>query len=405
MTTSVPPVTFTPTGLVVPSEAAVLAGVQADINAAFGGNLNPALNTPQGQLASSLAAIIANQCNALFAQFVNQVDPDTASGFMQDAIARIYFLTRNPGVPSAAQCLCVGLSGVEIPLGALAADVSGNLWVCQQAGTIGISGNITLPFACAVVGPTACPANSISTIYQAIPGWDSITNPTEGVAGADVETQQEFAFRRQETVAANAHGSLPAIYGAVFEVPDVIDVYAIENTTSATVNTGVTNYPVAGHSIYVAVVGGAAQAIANAIWTKKDVGAGYNGNTTETVTDPSGYSNPVPSYAVSFEIPTAVPILYAVVLVDSPDLPANIIQLVQTAIVNWFTGATQGSTRARIGSLILAATYYAPVLAIGPEVSVLSILLGSVSATLTNQQMGIDQAPTIIPSNVSVTFA
>jgi hypothetical protein len=86
-------------------------------------------------------------------------------------------------------------------------------------------------------------------------------------------------------------------------------------------------------------------------------------------------------------------------------LPANIIQLVQTAIVNWFTGATQGSTRARIGSLILAATYYAPVLGIGPEVSVLSILLGSVSATLTNQQMGIDQAPTIIPSNVSVTFA
>jgi hypothetical protein len=401
-TTSVPPIQFTPTGLVVPAESAVLAGVQADWNAAFGGNLNPALNTPQGQVESSQTDVIASM-NSMFAYFVNQVNPDTAAGFMQDAIGRIYFLTRNPGLPTVVQCTCIGLSGTVIPIGALASDTSGNLYVCQEAGTIPISGSISLPFACTVNGPTACPIATLTNIYQAIPGWDTISNPAEGVAGAYVETQAAFAFRRQQSVAINAHGSTYAIYGNVFAVPGVIDCYVIDNPIGAVVNTGSTSYPLAAHSVYVAVVGGAAQAVAQAIWNKKDLGCNYNGNTSQTVVDTSGYEIPYPSYTVSFEIPNATTILFAVTIANSASLPSNIVSLVQNAVVAQFTGAN-GSARARIGSLILAATYYAPIISIGPEVSVLQVLLGISSATLTSQQMGIDQAPTCVPSNVTVTL-
>src|ERR1700691_2840802 len=105
-TSSVPMIQFTETGLVLPQESALLAGILADENAASGGNLNITnLNTPQGQVASACAAIIGAG-NDLFAYFVAQVNPDQAQGFMQDAIARIYFLTRNPGVPTAVQCAC-----------------------------------------------------------------------------------------------------------------------------------------------------------------------------------------------------------------------------------------------------------------------------------------------------------
>ena len=44
-------------GFVIPSTSAILAGVQEDYNAAFGGDLNSALDTPQGQLISSETAI------------------------------------------------------------------------------------------------------------------------------------------------------------------------------------------------------------------------------------------------------------------------------------------------------------------------------------------------------------
>src|SRR6267378_6810696 len=116
ITTHVPPVQFTPVGLVVPQESEILAGVQQDYSDAFGGNINPGLNTPQGQLASSTTAAIAN-ANAALAEFVNQVNPDTADGFMQDAIGRIYFLDRSPGVPTNVACACVGGFGTSIPVG------------------------------------------------------------------------------------------------------------------------------------------------------------------------------------------------------------------------------------------------------------------------------------------------
>jgi hypothetical protein len=401
--TNVPTIEFTPTGLDVPAESAVLAGVQADQNAAFGGNLNPALETPQGQLASSLTAIIADS-NAKFAEFVNQVDPDTADGFMQDAIARIYFLDRSPGAPTSVICTCNGLFGTVIPVGAQAQDTSGNLYVCTEAGTIGISGNVSLPFANVALGPVPCPSGTLTIIYRAIPGWDTITNPSDGVLGRLVETRAEFEFRRRNSVALNARGSLPSIYAAVFDLPDVLDVYVTENTTSAPIMVGSTNYTLAPHSLYVAVVGGDVQSIGEAIWRKKDVGCDYNGNTTVTVEDTSGYLPPVPTYTVKFEIPPALPIFFDVQIVDSPDLPANIVDLTKAAIIASFTGA-DGSTRARIGSLIIASKFVAPVSAIGPEVSVLSVLIGtSGPGALTSILVGIDQAPTIDAGDITVTL-
>ena len=61
MATNVPAPTFGPTGFVAPAESAILAGVQADQQAAFaaaGIALNPSLTSAQGQLATSLTAII-----------------------------------------------------------------------------------------------------------------------------------------------------------------------------------------------------------------------------------------------------------------------------------------------------------------------------------------------------------
>jgi uncharacterized phage protein gp47/JayE len=402
MTTNVPSIQFTPAGLVVPQESDILTGVQADINAAFGGGVNPALETPQGQLASSTAAIVADS-NAVIAEFVNQVNPDTASGFMQDAIARIYFLNRQPATSTVVSCLCVGNAGTEIPVGAQAQDTSGNIYSCLEDGIIPAGGSITLSFANIVTGPIACPANTLTAIYKAIPGWDTINNSAPGTTGSAVESQAAFAYRRAQSVALNARGSLPSIYAAVFDVNNVLDVYVTENVTNAPITVGATSFTLAPHSLYVAAVGGLDTDVATAIWTKKDVGCNYNGNTTVVVTDSSGYSPPLPTYNVTFERPAPLAIKFAVQIANSTSLPSNIVQLVQAAIVAAFTGA-DGSIRVRIGSLLLASKFYPGVIAIGPEVSVLSILLGSVTPTLTSQLIGIDQAPTVQTSNISVTL-
>jgi hypothetical protein len=402
--TNVPQPTFGPTGFVIPTESAVLTGVIADLQAAFGGGLNlsasnsATLTTPQGQLASSMAAIVGN-VNDTFLYYTTQTDPATAQGRMQDAIGNIYFLHRLPAEPTTVFCLCSGLSGTFIPVNSLIVDQAGNQYGANGSGTIGVNGTVGVSFAALVPGPTAVPASNGVSIFQAIPGWDSVT-VISGVLGQNTESQSAFETRRQQSVAANSAGSLPSVLGAVLSVPGVVDAYATENATNGQVVAGGVTLP--ANSLYVSAAGGADQAVGNAIWSRKAPGCSYGGgNTTVTVQDTnSGYSPPLPSYSVSFNRPATLPILFAVSIVSGAQVPANAAQLIQNAIIAAAAGA-DGGPRARIGSTLLATRYVAPVVALGSWALVRSILLGSpntASAVFTGSIAGTTLTVTAVSS-------
>lgn len=369
--TNVPAVIFGPNGFIGPSGPAVLAGVQADTNAAFGVTLNYQLTTPQGQWSSSTAALVVN-ANSIFVYYTQQVDPAFASGRMQDAIGRIYFMERIPSQSTVLQILCTGAQDVTIPVGATIQDTAGNLYACETASTFPPSGQMTVPFACSLPGPTAIPG-SVS-IYQAISGWDTAA-VSSGVEGRDVETRAQFEARRRASVAKNSVGALPAIRGAVLAVPGVTDAYVTENDSSSPATIG--GVTLVAKSIYVAATGGDATAIATAIWTKKAPGAAYNGNTTVTVYDQnSGYTPPFPSYAVQFTIPDDIEVLFAISIANSALVPPDAVTQIQDAIVAAFAG-TDLVPRATIGSVIYASRYIAPVAALGSWASVISLQVGS----------------------------
>lgn len=399
--TLVPQIRFTPQGVIVPSDLDILAGTQADINIAFGGGLNPALTTPQGQLASSWAAGTSDKDSEIL-YVTNQVDPQYASGRFQDAIARIYFLERKPATSTVVACVLTG-QGV-VPAGTLAQDTSGNTYSLLADVTIPASGTAMSSWANILTGPLPCPAGTLTKVYQAVSGWDAINNPNDGALGQDVESRDEFEYRRQQSVALNGRGTTQSINAAVFGVANVLDCYVIDNPEGVTVLTGSTNYPLAHNSVYVAVVGGVAEDIAAAIWSKKDVGCSYNGNTTVMVTDDDGYEYPLPTYPVMFEIPAPLPIFFQVQIVNNPALPSNIVDLVQAAIIAQFNG-TNGTTRARIASLILATAYYGVIAASASGVMLVSVAVGTTAnPTGTSVQVGIDQAPSISADNISVVL-
>ena len=400
MSTSVPPITWTPKGVVLPTDAAILAGVQSDINQSFGGGVNPSLSTPQGQIASSNSAIIADK-NSAIAYIVNQVDPQYAEGRFQDAIGRFYFMTRNAASSTVVIATIGGIPGSYIPAGVLALDTSQNVYQLLGSVNIGMDGTVPAEFANVATGPIPCPAGALTQLYQTVPGWDTVTNASAGILGSNVESSQAFELRRQNSVALNSHGTTDAIFANVYAVSGVLDCYVIDNPSGNTVDYGSTNYPLAPHSIYVAVVGGSASAIAQAIWNAKDGGCNYNGNTTETVYD-TRYAAPQPAYAVTFNIPTGTPVYFAVTVTNAASLPSDYTTLIKNAIVAQFNGEN-GNTPAGIASMILALSYTGAIFAAVPGVSLVSILVGlSGPATLNDVTMGIDQAPTLDVSNVVV---
>lgn len=387
MSTNVPQPIFGPQGFQAPTDAQILAGVQADMQAAFGGTLNftttvgSATNpTPQGQLAASLAAIISAGY-ATFINITNQVNPAFAQGRMQDAIANIYFLERDPAEPTVVQCLCTGLPGVVIPGGTvgtpptvMATDEAGNQYVCTQGGTIPPGGSLTLGFSNIVPGPVACPANTLNIIYSAINGWDSINNPTAGVLGSDVESPSAFEARRQATVEGNSFGPIAAMLGAISAVAGVLDFFGYSNNTASPETIlGVT---VPANSIFLCVEGGSSTDVAQAILTKLNPGPGMYGNTTVTAYDNNPqYTAPIP-YNITFNIPSDIAILFEVVIKNNSQVPSNAASLIQAAIINAFAGG-DGGPRARIGSLLFASRYYSTVAALGSWAQIVSIELGS----------------------------
>ena len=122
MTTNVPALAFVPTGITAPDEVDILDGVLSDLDTAFGGGLNKQLSTPQGQWATSLAAVIADK-NAQIVQMSNNFNPDTADGIWQDALGRIYFLTRLAAQSTVVTVTVNGLVGTVIPAGTLVKEI------------------------------------------------------------------------------------------------------------------------------------------------------------------------------------------------------------------------------------------------------------------------------------------
>lgn len=403
MSTNVPDIKFTLTGIVLPSEADILAGVLADMNSAAGGNLSQSLTSPQGQQAQSLAAIIGSK-NDEIAEIVNQVDPDNSDGQWQDAIGRIYFMTRNPATGTIVTAQCTGLVGTVIPAGSLAQDVNGFRYASTGDVTIGPTGSVDAQFQCLTTGPIDCGVGELSVIYQAVIGWESVSNSAAGTPGTDVESRTDFEWRRRNSVGINSSNSPQAIFAAVLDVDGVVDAYVTDNPTGAVVNTGATNYPIAAHSVYVAVAGGADADIAQAIWSKKSLGCDYNGSTEFVLSDTS-YPIPYPTYTVKWVTPTAVPIFISVNLANSVALPSDIVTQVQNAVLAAFNG-TDGGQRARIGSTIYAGRYYSGIGNIATGVEIISITIGQAAdPTGSSTTMGIDQLPTLDPADIVVTLS
>lgn len=403
MTTNVPQLIFNEKGVNAPAESDILKGTLDDIDSAFGGELNRNLETPQGQLASSLSAIIADKNNQIV-NITNQVHPDYATGLFQDAIAKIYFLERKPATHSTATCTITGLSGTIISNGFLVKDQNNNVWMLTQTVTIGQDGTVNGNFICTTLGNVSAKANTINQIYQSAMGVDRITNPLDAVPGQNEESRNDFAYRRQNSVALNSHGTPQAVYASVFDLDGVYDVFVYDNVKDTPINYGSTNYTLTPHSVYIAVVGGDSGEIADTIWRKTGNGCNYNGNTQITVYDKS-YEKPYPEYKIQFMRPDQVPIFFSVTIEDNQNFSNQSVETLKQTIVNAFYGA-DGSNRERIAGHIHATKYISAIVSTLQNIHLINLKIGLDNITFSDfLELGIDQYPSVSEENIIINYS
>ena len=389
--THVPSITITDSGLNIPNETDILNGVLADFNDAFGGGLNLNLETPQGQLASSLAAIIADK-NYLIADLVNQLNPDYSDGLMQDAIAKIYFLERKKAVASVVECELIGLPGTIIPQGFAVLDDNNNRWTLQTETSILFDGRVLAKFVCQ--GAVSAVANSVNRFVTTIVGLDRISNPQDALIGREIESREDFRQRRQMSVAKNAHGTPQSVYANVAQLDGVSDVYVVDNPKHVAVTqNGQTIQP---HSIYVAVVGGKDKEIAETILRYAGNGCDFTGNTDITIYDDT-YTEPKPTYQVSFMRPSAVPIYFRIKIKHGSALGYQ--DTIKKAIIKAFNG----ENKAGIGGTVYAMRYVSAISQALSTSQILDIEVGLSKSRMSNSaSVGIHQYPVISADNIEV---
>ena len=397
------------TGLYPDEITVVRENVRQDWVNAFKKDGLPPLNTepetPAGQLIDSqTAAIVDKDSEVLY--LANQFNPETAEGIWQDALAKIYFLTRKNAQSSEAMCTCMGLTGTTIPAGALiqSAQGDGTQWSCAEATTIPLSGSASVRFVCLTTGPVMASAGTLTQIVTVVPGWDSVNNPNAAIVGRDEETRIEFEKRRYASVAANARGSVYALYGSIANIADVIDVVVLENITNNPITQWGVSIP--GHSVVISVSGGDNELIAKAIYEKKDAGCGTSGNTAVTYQDTSLPGMPIYTYQV--ERPQPIAFNIKVTIKATASTPENIETIIKAAILNDFNGLGESkNTRVGMAQTVYASRFYCPVIASGVQDLVsIEIALGDTSGGSVvwadSVTINANQAPTLDENNIAV---
>ena len=350
------------TGFYADDTETVRAAVAADWVAAFHKDgqvdLNTDPETPAGQLIDSQTAAVTEKDTELL-YLCNQFDPAKNEGIFQDAIAKIYFLSRKAATPSTATITVRGLSGTVIPVNAqVMSSADDTIWQNVAAFTIGADGTGSGVFRCTTAGLISAAAGTLTRIMTVVAGWDTATNEHAAVVGTLEENRGQFELRRYSSVSLNSRGTAASVYARVMQLEDVIGCVVRENKTNQPkVIDGVTLSP---HSVYVCVLGGNDGSIANAMYRTVSAGCDTNGTTTYLVEDDTtGIKEPI-----HFQRPADADITIRLRFPDAADDLAAIRQ----AVFNNFYGedptVVDGSIMARP---LMGDTIYAPRFAISVQ--------------------------------------
>lgn len=367
-------------------------------------DINTAPETPQGQIIDAETLAIT-QKDAELAFLANMFNPKTARGIWQDALAEIYFIKRKKAVNSRCYCVLTGLNGTVIEKGSkIQSSADNTYWNLLEDVTIQNNGSVIALFECETEGAVIASPNTLNKIITTVAGWDTVNNSQSATVGSLEESQQAFEKRRYDSVALNSVGTTASVFSRVNQIDDVVGCYVVDNKTN--VNKIIDDYLLKPHSIYVAVIGGSDQDIAEAIYRSLSAGCDYNGNTQITVVDPHTHAKE----KVTFMRPTQQDV-YIKVNVFDKDLPDDYENLIKNAVITNFYGqdeqieiAGEAVTRAIMGDDIYASRFLPSILNKNIS-SLLSVQISLDNKTFSDYvHIKIDKEPYISSANITVNL-
>jgi|GEM_PF-5394871 uncharacterized phage protein gp47/JayE len=392
---------FTPTGYQPQTLAEIIDDINQIFIDVFGDTWNTNASSPNGQFVSQLANIAIQNQNFMVLLTSGLYNPDVATSVWLYSICALLGITPTPATYSTVTCTCSGSAGTLIIAGTQIANSNGDVFASVADGTITLSGTVSIVFQAVNTGPVSVLAGTVNNIINKVYGWDTVTNPLDGVLGQAMESDNDLRLQRSDLLSLQGSASIGSVYAYIVDnVLGVTDVFATENNTGASIVVqGVTLIP---YSIYIAVIGGLDTDIAQAIYNKKCPGVSMNGNTTTPYYDPTvAYT-----FEATYQRPVAVPLQVNISIKNSPLLPGDIITQVKNSIYNNFNGLSPLFPVVKIGQIINVSRFVPGLIAIGAgDIRTLTIqqVTGGPPAG-PEIQLTVDSIATLITANIMVNL-
>lgn len=387
--------------------------VIADINASLLANLSPTLNLTGVSALGQLVGIVGADLGELWqlAQAVDSAfDPDQAAGNDLASLSLITGTKRRDATFSVAKACTVNVNPGTYAAGALTAYPVNNptaVFANVDAVTLGgtVAANVTgVDFRAVTAGPVLAPAGTLTVIASPVGGFNSVTNPTDAIAGLPLATDAELRQTRAQALQSGGTSTAGAIRSAILTNlgvstgGDVVQVTVLSNDTNLTDSNGIPP-----HSFEAIVLGAVADAaadtaVAQQIATTKTAGdTAYGTNRAIVVNDSQG--NP---HTIGFTRPTTIPIYVNITVKQDPTSPfAVTAAAVQAALVAWAQASLGGG-----GQSVVIERIKAIALSVPGAFDVPAATIGTTPSPVgtANIPINVRQIATLSSSNIAVTI-
>jgi uncharacterized phage protein gp47/JayE len=351
-----------------------LTELQEAIRAIFGPDINLDPDTMDGQHLGVFAEAISN-LDQLAEDVYHSFNPQSALGVALSRLVQLNGIRQIGGTYSTVPLLHIGQQGTYIPAGSLIqSSVTNATFATTEDLTIPAAGEILSQGIATEKGAIQAPTGTLTKIGTPIYGWQSVTNPADATPGRNEETPEQLRLRRRASTATPAQGILDAMYGALSNLPEVLQVRVYENPEDDV-------DPINGlppHSIYCVVEGAAEQSIFQTIWLKKGQGVTLVGTTEGVIYDTQG--NP---HTMRFSRPGDVDVWVVINLHTRPGWPTDGAQRIINAITAW------ALAKQKIGGEVVHSRVFDPVNTV-PGHSIDSLFIGTAAAPTTTANIPVD---------------
>lgn len=252
-------------------------------------------------------------------------------------------------------------------------------------------------FEAIATGPSTVNAGTLTAITNSVTGWNTITNPEDGVSGANVEEDGDYRISQDEELAAPGSNTVDGIRVDVLRVKGIEQCTCFENVTMFT-----DDNDLPAKSIEVVIFDGIIPSadddeIAQAIWDSKPPGGETVGTSFGTAIDDTGRSR-----IVNFSRATIRNVyLEYDVTVDAKKFPTDGVGRIKQAAVNYGDNRNQDDD---VIALALRACVLDPVVKGVTDVAALRLGFSSSPTGTTNLVISIRERADFDTSRIVVNL-